>query len=67
MGSPAELVAHLPDDSPFMNTLYTLQSPLWTLHGQFCALHIHNGAFIDTLEQLGASEAERRSWLPGSG
>ena len=34
----------LPDDSPFMNTLYTLQSPLWTLHGQFCALHIHNSA-----------------------
>ena len=28
MGSPAELVAHLPDDSPFMNTSYTLQCPL---------------------------------------
>jgi len=27
MVSPAELVAHLPDDSPFMNTSYTLQSP----------------------------------------
>ncbi len=50
MGSPAELVAHLPDDSPFMNTSYTLQSPSWTLY-----------------EHLGASEAERRSWLPGSG